>query len=79
MASTGTGSRGISPVFQLNGAFAIPNRINMESTIKVTNLFSKKNFMILFNISFDFDKQSINYKLRQINDVTIHFNNKLKP
>jgi hypothetical protein len=51
MASTGTGSFGKIPVSQLNGDDIIPHATNSVSNRKVANLFSKKNLMILFNIS----------------------------
>jgi hypothetical protein len=50
IASTGTGSLGINPVFQLNGEVETPHTINAIKIRIVTNLFSRKYFIILFNI-----------------------------
>jgi hypothetical protein len=50
MASTGTGSRGNRPVFQLNGAVTIPSVNRTIRMIQVISLFSRKYFTILFNI-----------------------------
>ena len=52
IASTGTGSRGIIPVFQLKGAVTMPHTIKTVSKMNVTSLFSRKNLIKLF-IYFD--------------------------
>jgi hypothetical protein len=50
IASTGTGSRGRSPEFQLNGMNTTPNTIKVIRKIKVINRFSRKNFTSRLNI-----------------------------
>ena len=50
MASTGTGSLGRKPVFQLKGEETIPQAIRANSNRKVTSLFSRKYLMVLFSI-----------------------------
>jgi hypothetical protein len=50
IASTGTGSLGINPVFQLNGEVETPHKINANNIRTVTNLFSKKYLIMLLSI-----------------------------
>lgn len=50
MASTATGSLGKKPVSQLKGALTVPQPIKMMSNRTATNLFSIKNFMLLFSM-----------------------------
>ncbi|MBL4592305.1 MAG: hypothetical protein JKX68_00650, partial [Flavobacteriales bacterium] len=58
IASTGTGSLGIIELSQLKGAVDIPHIIITPSKISVTSLFSRKYFIILFNILIHFDVEN---------------------
>src|SRR5690554_6982527 len=53
IASTATGSLGRKGISQLNGAFTMPHPTKSASNKTATNLFSIKNFMLLFSIDID--------------------------
>ena len=50
MASTGIGSLGIKPVFQLNGVKAMPATTTVNRNKKVTSRFSRKYRTSLLNM-----------------------------
>ena len=51
----------VSELSQLNGAVDIPHIINPPSKSKVISLFSRKYFIILFNILNHFDVEKMSY------------------
>ena len=53
IASTATGLLGKNPVSQLKGAFTVPQPIKRTSNKTATSLFSIRNLMLLFSMSFD--------------------------
>jgi hypothetical protein len=50
MASTGTGSDGRKPVSHPNGEVTTPHAMKTTSNSRLTNLFSRKYRITLFNI-----------------------------
>jgi hypothetical protein len=55
MASTGTGSRGRKPTFQLKGAVTIPQPMIRRRKRTVTSLFSRKYLRIRLIINQMFE------------------------
>jgi len=51
-------------VSQLNGDEMIPQIMKITRSNKVTNLFSKKNFMILFSISKRLNREILKLKVK---------------
>jgi len=68
MASTGIGSRGIIPVFQLKGEYAIPITTKAMRKRNVINRCSRKYFTSLLNINereFENEREFDNLKMKE--------------
>src|SRR6056297_580897 len=69
MASTATGSVGKKPVSQLKGALTTPQPTNRASSRTATSLFSMRNLMLLFSITFDV-LDNWNYVLQKMTNTS---------